>query len=134
MKRTSCSLAAIACVTIAATSASAHHAFSAEFDAARPIKFSATVARVEWINPHTWIHVEVKRPNGKVEQWAIEGGTPNVLFRRGITRESLKVGAVLVIEGWQAKNGTNRANGRNITLPDGRKLFLGATDSGAPAP
>jgi hypothetical protein len=109
-----------------------HHAFSAEFDADRPVNFSGTVKRVEWVNPHVWIHVDVKRPNGVVESWAIEGGTPNVLFRRGITKNSLPVGTEIKVDGYQAKDGTRRANGRDLTLPDGTKLFLGSSGIGAP--
>jgi hypothetical protein len=112
---------------------SAHHAFSAEFDANRPIKFQATIARVEWINPHSWIHVDVKRPDGTVERWMIEGGTPNTLLRRGFTRDSLKAGMEIVVDGYQAKDGTRRANGRDLTFPDGRKLFLGSSGTGAPS-
>jgi hypothetical protein len=110
----------------------AHHAFSAEFDATRPIKFQGTVTKVEWINPHTWVHVAVKGANGASEEWMIEGGTPNTLFRRGITKDSLKAGAEIVVDGYQAKDGSQRANGRNLTLPDGRTLFLGSTGTGAP--
>jgi Family of unknown function (DUF6152) len=107
----------------------AHHAFSAEFDAESPVKFvSATVTKVEWINPHTWIHIEV---NG--EEWAIEAGTPNVLFRRGVSSASLKPGAVIVVEGYRAKDGSHRANGRDLTLPNGQTLFLGSTGTGAPS-
>ena len=117
----------------AAASVRAHHAFAAEFDAQKPIKLEGTVTKVEWINPHAWIHIDVKRPDGTVEQWMIEGGTPNTLLRRGITRESLKVGTVLVIDGYQARDHSLlRANGRNVTYPDGRKLFLGSSGTGAP--
>jgi hypothetical protein len=112
--------------------ASAHHAFAAEFDANKPVNFKGTVSRVEWVNPHVWIHVDVKKTDGSVEKWAIEGGTPNVLFRRGFTRQSLAAGTVIVVDGYQAKDGTRRANGREMTLPDGKKLFLGSTGTGAP--
>ena len=111
----------------------AHHAFSAEFDANKPVNFpQATVTKVEWINPHTWIHVDVKKPDGAVEQWMIEGGTPNTLMRRGISRDSLKVGTVIAISGYQAKDGSMRANGRDLTYPDGKKLFMGSSGTGAP--
>jgi hypothetical protein len=113
-------------------STSAHHAFAAEFDANKPVNFKGTVSRVEWVNPHVWIHVDVKKTDGSVEKWAIEGGTPNVLFRRGFTRQSLAAGTVIVVDGYQAKDGTKRANGREMTLPDGKKLFLGSTGTGAP--
>ena len=117
---------------LGATAVSAHHAFAAEFDANKPVNFKGTVSRVEWVNPHVWIHVDVKKTDGTVEKWAIEGGTPNVLFRRGFTRQSLAAGTVIVVDGYQAKDGTKRANGREMTLPDGKKLFLGSGGTGAP--
>ena len=116
----------------AAVSVSAHHAFAAEFDAKKPVNFKGTVTKMEWINPHTWLHVDVKKADGTVENWAIEAGTPNVLFRRGFTKESLLPGTEVVIEGYQAKDGSHRANGRNLTLPDGKMLFLGSSGTGAP--
>jgi hypothetical protein len=116
----------------AAASVSAHHAFAAEFDAKKPVNFKGTVTKMEWINPHTWLHVDVKKTDGTVENWAIEAGTPNVLFRRGFTKESLLPGTEVVIEGYQAKDGSHRANGRNLTLPDGKMLFLGSSGTGAP--
>jgi hypothetical protein len=88
---------------------------------------------VQWINPHAWIHVDVKRPDGKLETWMIEGGTPNTLFRRGFTKDSLKTGTQIVVEGYRAKDGSMRANGRDITFPDGRKLFMGSSGTGRPA-
>ena len=112
----------------------AHHAFAAEFDANKPVKFlDATVTRVQLINPHSWIHVDVKLPDGRVENWAIEAGSPNILMRRGITKDTLKVGTKIVVEGYQSKDGSKRANGRDLTLPDGSKLFLGSS-SGEGAP
>jgi hypothetical protein len=111
----------------------AHHAFAAEFDAKQPIKFdNATVVKMEWVNPHTWIHIDVKQPDGKVERWAIEAGTPNVLFRRGFTKASLAAGTKIVVDGYRAKDGSKRANGRNLTLPNGQTLFLGSSGTGAP--
>jgi len=110
----------------------AHHAFSAEFDARKPVKLEGTVSKMQWINPHAWIHVDVKRPDGKLETWMIEGGTPNTLFRRGFTKDSLKTGTRIVVEGYRAKDGSLRANGRDITFPDGRKLFMGSSGTGAP--
>jgi len=110
----------------------AHHAFSAEFDANKPVKLQGTVTQVEWINPHAWIHLDVKRPDGTVEQWMIEGGTPNTLFRRGFNKNSLPYGTVILVDGYQSKDGTLKANGRDLTLPDGRKLFIGSTGTGAP--
>ena len=116
----------------AVASVRAHHAFAAEFDAQKPIKLEGTVTKVEWINPHAWIHIDVKRPDGTVEQWMIEGGTPNAMFRRGFTKDSLKAGTQIVVDGYQAKNGTLRANGRDLRLPDGRTLFVGSSGTGAP--
>ena len=110
-----------------------HHAFGGEFDPNKPVLLKGPVTKVEWVNPHAWIHVEVTKPDGTKEEWMVEGGTPNTLLRRGITRESLKVGTVLVIDGYQARvHSLNRANGRNVTYPDGRKLFLGSSGTGAP--
>jgi len=128
--------AVIAGVTLglAATAASlaAHHAFSAEFDANKPVTFKGTITKMEWTNPHVWLHVEVKKPDGTVENWAFEAGTPNNLFRRGATRKTLPVGLEVVVDGYQAKDGSNRANGRDLTLPDGTNLFLGSSGTGAP--
>ena len=123
---------AMSLIVLAPQSASAHHSFAAEFDASQPVTLRGTITRMEWINPHAWIHVEVKKPDGTVEQWMIEGGTPNTLLRRGFTRDSVKPGTEVVVEGFRAKNGTLRANGRDLTLPGGQKLFLGSTGTGAP--
>ena len=116
----------------AAMPVSAHHAFAAEFDADSPVEFSGKVTKVEWINPHVWIHIDVEKDDGTTENWGFEAGTPNVLFRRGFTRRSLLPGAAVLVDGYQAKDGTNRANGRDITLADGTKLFLGSSGTGAP--
>src|SRR3989441_9392612 len=111
----------------------AHHAFASEFDAKKPVNFTdATVTRVQLINPHSWIYVDVKQPDGKTENWAIEAGSPNILLRRGITKDTLKVGTKIVVDGYQSRDGSHRANGRDLTLPDGTKLFLGGSGTGAP--
>jgi hypothetical protein len=118
---------------MAMSPAHAHHAFAAEFDAEKPIKLEGKVTKMDWVNPHSWIHIDVKKPDGSVEQWMIEGGTPNALFRRGLTKDSLAVGTVIIVTGYQAKDGTRRGNGRDLTFADGRKLFLGSSGTGAPA-
>ncbi len=124
--------ATVAGLALASPAVQAHHAFAAEFDARKPVVLKGTVSKVEWVNPHVWIHVDVKTADGKVEPWAIEAGTPNVLFRRGVTKQSLKAGTEVMVDGYRAKNGTKRANGREITLKDGSKLFLGSSGIGAP--
>jgi len=111
----------------------AHHAFAAEFDAKKPLQLKGTVTKMEWINPHAWIHIDVKKPDGTVESWMIEGGTPNTLLRRGFTKNSLLPGTEIAVDGYQAKDGSHRANGRDLTLPDGKKLFMGSSGTGAPA-
>jgi hypothetical protein len=110
----------------------AHHAFNAEFDANKPIKFTGTVTKMLWVNPHAWIYVDVKKPDGTVEEWAIEAGTPNTLIRRGLTKQSLPAGTEIVVDGYQSKDGSKRANGRDLTLPNGQTLFLGSSGTGAP--
>jgi hypothetical protein len=115
-----------------AVSLRAHHAFAAEFDAKKPVHFEGTVTKMEWVNPHVWLHIDVKKPDGSVENWAFEAGTPNVLFRRGFTKQSLLPGTKVVVDGYQAKDGLKRANGRDLTFSDGRKMFLGSSGTGAP--
>ena len=114
------------------TSPLAHHAFSAEFDATKPITCKGVVTKVEWTNPHVWIHVDVRQPDGTVENWAFEAGTPSVLFRRGFTKEALLPGTPITVDGYRAKDGTKKANGRDLLFADGRKMFIGSTGTGAP--
>ena len=111
--------------------ASAHHAFAAEFDSAKPVKLKGTVTKMEWINPHSWIHIDVKNADGTVTSWMIECGSPNTLFRRGVTKDSLPAGTEVLVDGYLAKDGSNRANGRDVTLTDGKKLFLGSSNPDA---
>ena len=129
-------LAAVAIGGLASASAplSAHHAFSAEFDTNKPLKFQAVVTKMEWVNPHAWIHVDVKQPDGSVVKWMIEAAAPNSLLRRGWTKESLLPGTEILVEGFLARDGTNKANGSVITYADGRKLFVGSPGTGAPEP
>jgi len=126
-------MAAIAAGLLAAAAPVwAHHAFAAEFDAKKPVKLEGKVTRMEWINPHAWIHVDAKSADGTVTNWMVEAGTPNTLFRRGFTKDSLATGTDIVVDGYQSKDGSNKMNGRDVTFPDGRKLFLGSTGTGAP--
>jgi len=133
MKNTFAVILAAGGLLLAAAPVWAHHAFAAEFDAEKPIKCKGTVTKMEWINPHAWIHIDVKGEDGKVTSWMIEAAAPNSLLRRGFTKESLLAGTEIVVEGFQAKDGSNRANGSVITFTDGRKLFVGApaNDPGA---
>jgi hypothetical protein len=118
----------------------AHHAFGAEFDANRPILLKGKVTKVEWVNPHAWIHLAADeitlagapKRAGNGEEWMVEGGTPNTLLRRGIDRDSLKIGTDIIVDGYQSKDRSNRANGRDITFTDGKKLFMGSSGTGAP--
>jgi hypothetical protein len=110
----------------------AHHAFGAEFDANRPVLLKGKIVKVELVNPHAWIHVEVAKDGGGTEVWMVEGGTPNTLLRRGITKNTLQIGTDVVVDGYQSKDRSTRANGRDITFPDGKKLFMGSSGTGAP--
>jgi hypothetical protein len=110
----------------------AHHAFAAEFDSTKPVKLKGTVTKMEWINPHAWIHIDVKNDDGTVTGWMVEGGSPNTLLRNGFTKASLPVGTEIVVDGYQAKDASNKLNGRDITFPDGRKLFVGSNGQQGP--
>ena len=131
MTKTSVFLAAAALLAASAP-APAHHAFAAEFDAKKPVHLEGVVTKVELINPHAWIHVDVKQPDGSITSWMVEAGSPNVLLRRGFTKATVAPGTPVVVDGYQSKDGSMRANGRDITLPDGKKLFLGSSGTGAP--
>ena len=132
--RTSFSILIVRCAVLLSTiPIRAHHAFGAEFDPDAPIRLKGKVVKLEWVNPHAWIHIEVTKPDGTKEVWMVEGGTPNTLLRRGLTRESLAYGTVLIVDGYQTKDHSlKRANGRDVTFEDGRKLFMGSSGTGAP--
>ena len=133
MTRARIVLVAIIVVFSVSPSLRAHHSFAAEFDANQPVTLKGTVVEMDWVNPHTWIHLDVKSPDGTVTRWMIEGGTPNTLVRRGFTKKSLEAGTEITIHGYRAKNGTNRANGADMILPDGKRLFMGSSGTGAPS-
>src|SRR4029079_3550960 len=132
MKTTLAMLVAVMLASAATGPVAAHHSFAAEFDAKQPVLFKGTVTKMEWINPHVWIHMNVTQPNGKTEAWMVEGGAPTVLFRRGFSKTSLQAGTQIVVDGYRAKDGTNKMTAREITFGDGRKLFAGSEGTGAP--
>ena len=134
MRTTSSVLFVGACLLLAGMTAPliAHHSFAAEYDGNKPITLKGTVTKMEWINPHAWIHLDVKNPDGTVTKWMIEGAAPNALIRRGWNKNSLPAGTEISVEGYLAKDGSKMANGREMTLPDGRRLFAGSSGTGAP--
>jgi hypothetical protein len=131
--RKTCLLLCAGLLAFAAGRVSAHHAFGAEFDSNAPLRLQGKIVRLEWVNPHTWIHMEVTKEDGTKEVWAIEGGTPNTLLRRGLTRDTLKIGTEIIVDGYQTKDHSmKRANGRDVTFTNGQKIFMGSSGTGAP--
>jgi Family of unknown function (DUF6152) len=124
---------AIAMTMFLAPAALAHHSFAAEYDANKPVTLTGTVTKMAWINPHSWIYIDVTKADGSVEKWAVEAGPPGTLIRAGFTKESMVPGTVIVVNGYRAKDGALRANGRDITLPDGKLLFVGGSAPDAPS-
>jgi hypothetical protein len=132
MRKTLAIAAVCAGLLVASRPVGAHHAFAAEFDASKPLMLKGTVVKWELVNPHSWIHLDVKNPDGTVTRWMVEGGSPNSLFRLGFTRESLPKGSEIVVDGYQAKDGANRAVGKDLTFAkDGKRLFMGGSAPGA---
>jgi uncharacterized protein DUF6152 len=133
MRRTVLMLCAVV-VAVAGARVAAHHAFGAEFDPDAPLRLQGKIVRLEWVNPHTWIHMEIAKPDGTAEVWAVEGGTPNTLLRRGLTRDTLKIGTEIIVDGYQTKDHSlKRANGRDVTFTNGQKIFMGSSGTGAPS-
>ena len=132
MKPVILSLAVIGVAMLTAVPVRAHHAFAAEFDSDRPVKMKGTVTKVEWTNPHSWVYLDVKTADGRVENWSFETAAPGALARRGFTKDYLKPGTEIVVEGFMSKGVPRRANGRDVFFPDGRRLFLGSSGTGAP--
>lgn len=135
LKSALCTMVALLAALTAVQPATAHHAFGSEFDANAPVLLKGKIVKIEWVNPHTWIHVEIVKDDGTKEVWMVEGGSPNTLLRRGANKNTFPVGTDVVVDGYQARDHSEkRANARNVTFPDGRKLFLGSTGTGAPNP
>ena len=122
----------LAAMALAAPPATAHHAFGAEFDPNLPVQLKGPIVRIEWVNPHSWFHIEHTNEDGSKTVWMVEAGTPNTLFRRGITRNTVPIGTVVVIDGYQGKDRSMRANGRRMTFTNGETLFMGSSGTGAP--
>jgi hypothetical protein len=131
-RRTALQLSVVLALAATVPVSEAHHSFAAEFDADQPVELHGVITKMEWLNPHTWMHLDVQNADGTKTAWMIEGGTPNTLFRRGFTPEAVPVGTEITVIGYRARNGANRANGRDLVLADGRRLFMGSPGTGAP--